>query len=129
MSEPESRPPLSGGQLEVMNVVWDRGEVTVADVWRELSGRRALARNTILTTVTRLEEKGWLCRVGGGHAFRYKAAAPREATLGALVRRLVETTFGGSAENLVHALLHGRGVSGAEAEKIRAMIDRAEGKP
>ena len=63
-----------------------------------------------------------------GHAFRYRAAVPREATLGKVVRRLVDTAFGGSAEGLVMALLHDRGVSKEEARRIKKMIDRAEDK-
>lgn len=129
MDEPvRPLPPLSPAQMEVMNVVWDRGEVTVADVWKALSARRKVARNTVLTMITRLEERGWLRRDDRGHAYRYRAAAPREATLGSVVRRLVDTAFGGSAEGLVLALLHGRGVSKEEAKRIRAMIARAEGK-
>src|SRR3954470_19023422 len=121
-------PPLSEAQLEIMNVVWDRGEVTVADVWKALTTRRKVARNTVLTMITRLEEKGWLCRDDAGHAFRYRAAVPREATLGTMIRRLVDTAFGGSAEGLVMALLHGRGVSKEEAARIRAMIRNAGGR-
>jgi BlaI family penicillinase repressor len=126
--EPEPLPPLSEAQIEIMNVVWDRGEVTVADVWKALSARRKVARNTVLTMISRLEEKGWLLRDDAGHAFRYRAASPREATLGTMIRRLVDTAFGGSAEGLVMALLHGRGVSKEEAARIRAMIERAGGK-
>ena len=126
MARSEAVAPLSEAQIEIMNVVWDRGEVTVADVWKALAARRKVARNTVLTMITRLEEKGWLCRDDGGHAFRYRAAVPREATLRSVVRRLVDTAFGGSAEGMVMALLHGRGVSKEEAERIRAMIDRAE---
>lgn len=126
MSEAEARPPLSEAQLEIMNIVWDQGEATVAEVWKALGARRKVARNTVLTMLTRLEEKGWLCRDEEGHAFRYKAAVPREATLGTMIRRLVDTAFGGSAEGLVMALLHDRGISQEEARKIRAMIDRAE---
>ncbi len=128
MPDPEPLPPLSEGQLEVMNVVWDRGEATVADVWRSLAGRRKVARNTVLTTIQRLEEKGWLVRDAGGHAHRYRAAVPRDATLITMIRRLVDTAFAGSAEGLILALLDGRGVSKDEAERIRAMIDRAEGR-
>ena len=127
MPDPAPLPPLSEAQMEIMNVVWDRGEATVADVWKALSARRKVARNTVLTMITRLEEKGWLSRDAEGHAFRYRAAVPREATLGTMVRRLVDTAFGGSAEGLVMALLHGRGVSKEEARRIRKMIDRAEG--
>jgi BlaI family transcriptional regulator, penicillinase repressor len=128
MSEVEPLPPLSDAQMEIMNAVWDRGEATVADVWKSLGARRKVARSTVLTMLARLQEKGWLCCDEEGHAFRYRATVPREATLGRMVRRLVDTTFGGSAEGLVMALLHGRGVSKEEARRIKKMIDRAEGK-
>src|SRR5436305_1749492 len=126
--EDERQAPLSEAQLEIMNIVWARGEVTVADVWKALAGRRKVARNTIQTLMARLEEKGWLLCRDEGHAFRYRAAEPRGATLGAMVRKLVDTAFEGSAEGLVLALLDGRGVSKDEAKRIRAMIDRAEGR-
>ena len=129
MPDPAPLPPLSEAQMEIMNVVWDRGEATVADVWRVLAARRKVARSTVLTVITRLEEKGWLTCDAEGHAFRYRAAVPREATLGTMVRRLIDTAFRGSAEGLVMALLHGRGVSKDEAREIKEMIDRAERGP
>lgn len=128
MSGNEPLPSLSEAQMEIMNVVWDRGEATVADVWRALGSRRPVARSTVVTMLARLQEKGWLCCDEAGHAFRYKATVPREATLGQVVRRLVDTAFGGSAEGLVMALLHDRGVSREEARRIKEMIDRAEGR-
>jgi BlaI family transcriptional regulator, penicillinase repressor len=128
MPGPKPLPPLSEAQLDIMGAVWDRGEATVADVWKAVAARRKVARSTVLTMITRLVEKGWLCCDEEGHAFRYRAAVPREAALGTVVRRLVDTAFGGSAEGLVMALLHGRGVSKEEARRIKKMIDRAEDK-
>ncbi len=128
MDGPDPLPPLSQAQLEIMNVVWERGDVTVADVWKALSDHRKVARNTILTMLARLEEKGWLRRDAQGHAHRYRAAVPREATMGTMIKNLVETAFGGSAEGLMMALLQGRGVSKEEAARIRLMIDQAEGR-
>ncbi len=125
-AQPADRTPLSEAQLEIMNLVWDHGEVTVADVWKALTMRRRVARNTIQTMIARLEEKGWLHCQSEGHAFRYRAAVPREAVQGMMVRRLLDSAFGGSAEGLVLALLEGRGISGAEAERVRAMIQQAE---
>jgi BlaI family transcriptional regulator, penicillinase repressor len=127
MTEPTSdRSPLSEAQLEIMNLVWDRGEVTVAEVWKALSARRKVARNTVQTMMVRLEEKGWLHSLTEEHAFRYRAAVPREAVQGMMVRRLLDSAFGGSAEGLVMALLDGRGISRAEAQRIRALIQDAE---
>ena len=86
MSELEPLPPLSEAQMEIMNVVWNRGKATVADVWKALGSQRKVARSTVVTMLTRLQEKGWLCCDEEGHAFRYRAAVPREATLGEVVQ-------------------------------------------
>jgi BlaI family transcriptional regulator, penicillinase repressor len=120
----DDRVPLSEAQLEIMNLVWDLGEVTVADIWKALAKRRKLARNTVQTMMVRLEEKGWLTSQTEEHAFRYRAAVPREAVQGMMVRRLLDSAFGGSAEGL--ALLEGRGISRAEAQRVRDLIQRAE---
>src|SRR5437762_340785 len=117
--KPEPLPALSEAQLEIMQLVWERGEVTVTDVWSVLAQRRGVARNTILTLMDRLERKGWLTRRAQGQTHVYAAAAPREATLGRVVQRLVDAAFAGSAEGLILALLQGRGVSPDEARRIR----------
>ena len=120
---------LSEAQMEIMTVIWDRsGGTTVADVWKALSAKRRVARNTVQTMLVRLEDKGWLTHHEAGAGFRYVAARPRKVTLRRIVAKLVETAFAGSAESLVMALLQGRGVSKEEADRIRAMIDERERK-
>ncbi len=126
MDDAPDRPALSEAQIEIMNVVWDRGEVTVAEVWKALGSRRRLARNTVLTMMVRLQERGWLHCESGEHAFRYRAAVPREAVQGMMVRRLLDSAFNGSAEGLVMALLDGRGLTDDQARRIRDLIGRAE---
>ena len=127
MAHEGGSPPLAEVQLEIMNVVWDRGEATVAEVWAAVSMRRRVARNTIQTTMARLDEKGWLRHRVDGPLFRYSAARPRRAAMGAMVGRLVETAFSGSAEELVLALVEGRGLTKEEAARIRAIIAKAGG--
>ena len=126
MAKSSQPPPLSGAQMEIMNVVWERGEVTVADVWKALVERRKVARNTVQTMLTRLEEKGWLRHRVEGPGFVYRAAVPRQATMKRLVRQLVDSAFSGSVDGLVMTLLEGRRLSKDEAERIRAMIRQAE---
>ena len=79
MAEAVPLPPLSEAELGIMNAIWDRGEATVAEVWGSLRERRGVARNTILTQMDRLVEKGWLIRDSGSHAHRDRAAVLREA--------------------------------------------------
>jgi predicted transcriptional regulator len=119
-------PPLSEGQLEIMNVTWDRGEVTVGEVWKALAQRRAVSRNTVSTMISRLEEKGWLRHRVNGGTHLYSAAHSREKVLPRIVHRLVNAAFQGSAEGLVLALLEGGRLSAEEVERIRAMLNKAE---
>lgn len=114
----------SDAQWEVLNCVWDRGEATVSEIWGDVSQRRPVARNTVLTLVSRLEEKGWLRRRSEGSALRYRAVVPRSIGLRRLARRLVDTAFRGSAEGLIMTLLEGGDLSPAEAERIRAMLEK-----
>jgi len=130
MAKSKLPPSLSETQFEIMNVVWDRGEATVGHIWRTLSAQRSVARNTIQTMIVRLEEKGWLRHRSEGNAFVYSATVPRQTTLRHMVRQLVDTAFAGSAEGLVMTLLEDRGLSPAEAERIRRMLAQAKaGKP
>jgi len=129
MTSESSLPALSEAQLEIMQIVWERGGATVGEVWKELDARRTLARNTVLTLMDRLVQKGWLSRKPQGQAFQYRATVPRERALGGVVRRLVDTAFGGSAEGLVMTLIDSGGLSADEAARIRKLIDAARRKP
>ncbi len=116
---------LSEAQMEIMQVVWEHGETTVALVLKELRQRRQLSRNTVQTMLSRLDKKGWLDHRQDGNTFYYCAAVPRDQALRDVTGRLVDTAFAGSPEGLVMALLGGRGLSKKEAERIQEMIDEA----
>lgn len=118
-------PTLSDVQLEIVQIVWDRGEVTVTDAWTQLCEKRPVSRNTVVTMMTRLAKKGWLRSRRQANTFYYSAAIARDTTQKQILRRVVRTVFGGSAEGLVLALLSDHSVSPAEARRIKAMLDAA----
>ncbi|MDB5387018.1 MAG: blaI 1 [Planctomycetaceae bacterium] len=124
----ENRPANSSLQWEIMQIVWDRGEVTVGEVLELISAKRSIARNTVQTTMVRLEEKGWLKHRPVANAFRYSAAIERQASLGGMVRELIDNAFEGSVEGLVMTLLEERPLSKVEAERIRQLIDESAKK-
>jgi len=123
MAKKKKRPALSDAQLEVMSVVWELGEVSVADVWRALSKRRKIARNTVQTTLVRLEEKGYLQHTVVGNAFRYTATVERQNTVRGLLRSLLNGAFQGSTEGLLMALLEESPPSDEELKRIRKSLD------
>ncbi len=118
-------PELTPAQGEIMEIIWDCGEVSASEVRRILSRTRKVARNTVRTLLERMEEKGWIRHREEGRTFLYAAAQPREATIGRKVQEVVETVCGGSAEALVTALLDYRGLNAGELMRIRQMLAQA----
>jgi predicted transcriptional regulator len=126
MTNPDSLPPLSDVQLEIMDIVWKHAEVTLGEVWKALSEHRSVTRSTIQTQLTRLVEKGWLQARPDGKVFHYRATCPRTPALQNILQRLANAAFRGSTEGVVLTLLEGKTLDKEEADRIRAMIDRAE---
>jgi len=122
-----SLPPLSEAQLEIMNVIWQQGETTVGEVWDDLKRQRRIARNTVQTTIARLDDKGWLKHRTVGNKYLYQAVYPREVTQQRMVGRFLDTVFEGSAEGLLLALLEQQPLSDQEAARIRDILDSASG--
>ena len=118
-------PELTPAQGEIMEIIWERGEVSASEVRRVLARTRKVARNTVRTLLERMEEKGWITHREDGRTFLYSAAQPRQVTIGQKVQQVVETVCGGSAEALVTALLDYRGLNPQELERIRQMLARA----
>ncbi len=117
--------PLSPAQQELMDILWERGELSASEVGTILRPKRRLARNTVRTLLLRMEEKGWLTHREVGRTHRYSPAVPREATIGKKVIELIDTLCGGSPEALMSALLDHRGLTDAEAGRIRTLLDAA----
>ena len=62
-------------ELDVMNVLWEEGPATVAQVQAQLAD--ALAYTTVLTILRTLEEKGHVGHEEAGRAYRYHARVGR----------------------------------------------------
>jgi predicted transcriptional regulator len=126
MAEPRGElPELTPAQGEIMEIIWDRGEVSASEVRRVLARTRKVSRNTVRTLLERMEEKSWINHREEGRTFLYAAARPRAATIGQKVQEIVETVCGGSAEALVTALLDYRGLDAGELMRIRRMLAQA----
>jgi len=126
MESKEPLPPLSRAQAEIMDVMWELGEATLARVCASLAKRRELARSTVQTQLTRLVEKGWLLHRIEGKTFFYRPSVPRKAGQSEVVQGLVDAIFGGSTEGMLLSLLDGRKLSRQQADRIRAIIEQSQ---
>lgn len=77
-SDTQLRQYLGSLELRIMRAVWDMGPSTVNDVLDRLNRRRRkkLVYNTVMSTMGRLHDKGYLDRHREGKAYVYEADGP-----------------------------------------------------
>lgn len=109
-----------------MRVVWQRGEVTVRDVYEALRARRQLAYTTVLTMMKVLEQKGHLRKQARDRAHVYRPARSEAAVMRSMVREFVQRVFGGSARPLLVHLIEDRKLTRPELEELARMVAQEE---
>lgn len=112
-------------ELELMQIIWRLGPVTVSAVQAELV--RPLAYTTVQTMLNILERKGKLRRELRGRAYIYAARVTEAKALGQGVRDLIDRMFGGSSEELVMSLLKNGDIDAASlADLTRRFNDESK---
>ena len=87
---------------------------------------RALAYNSVLTTVRILEKKGYVEHVKDGRAHVYQALLGRKQASQSEIRHLIGRFFGDSHEELVLNILEDRGLDSNELDRLRDMLREAK---
>lgn len=108
-------------ELDVMQVLWERGGSTVAEVQTSLADE--LAYTTVLTILRTLEEKGHVSHEEEGRAYRYHALVDRDSAGASAVRRLVRKLFAGQPEALLTHLVSERELTAEQLERMRSLLD------
>jgi BlaI family transcriptional regulator, penicillinase repressor len=116
--------PLTPLELEIMNVLWDHGPATVAEVQPRLAGN--LAYTTVMTMLSVLLRKKKVKRIQEGRAFRYRPAVTRQRATGSAIDDLVKRMFGGSTEALLMTLVETRGIDSRDLERLSKIVADAE---
>ena len=98
---------LHEAQMEVMEVIWDKGGRAMFGVLgEELAARgKSWKPNTILTLLSRLAENGMLTVRKQGRLNEYVSLVSREEYRQTQARLLVDRVFGGDTKHLISALV------------------------
>ena len=129
-AEKKDRPELSRLETEIMNVIWDLGECSSAEVTAEFTRKRDLAPTTIRTVLANLRKKGYLEPVPTiERGFRLRATVNRDSVAKRTLKNLVASLFGGSPRQAIAYLLKQEDINGSDLAEIRRMLDeKREGK-
>jgi predicted transcriptional regulator len=125
---PKRPPTIPDSELDVIKVLWDRGQGTVREILEALrAAGREWSYATVATLLDRLETKGMVTSDRSELAFVYRPAVSaqdvRQKRLGSLVDKLYE----GEPGLLVLHLLKSHKLDPAHAKEIRAILDDMTG--
>ena len=123
-----ARPPakeLTERELEIMQVFWRNGALSVADVKDDLaqSGLQR-AYTTVATLVRILADKGFVEQINDQRPFIYRPAKSYEEVSGKLLTDLVDRVFQGSREQLLVRLVGQKKLSAKERAALEQILHR-----
>ncbi len=114
---------LGPAELEVLKALWEEGRCTVRQVLGHLHERgRRVAYTTVLTFLTRLEQKGFVASDKRGLAYVYRATVTRERVTRSRVRELVQQLYDGAAAPMVLQLIRSQKFSTDEIAELQKLI-------
>jgi len=118
-------PRLTRYELELMDVLWRRGEGTVQEVCDELE--RPLAYTTVMTTLALLHsKKKVLKRVKRGRAHVYRPTVSRDEVSHAVIRDLQDVLFADRLPTLMLGLLEDGKFSPNDVKALKTALRKVE---
>ncbi len=113
---------ISDSELELMRIVWARGGTALyAHIMEDLEqAGRTWQKNTVITLLSRLVEKGLLRTSKLGRRNQYMALATEADYQAAQAQTLLDKLYEGSAKGLVSTLIERELLSAADYEELRS---------
>lgn len=109
-------------ELEVLQVIWRRGPLTVRQVMTALNDQRPRAYTSVMSLMSVMTDKGLLSRRPMGRAYVYSARAVRDRTRSRMLKSLLRQAFDGSAGALVTRVLQDAKPSREELDEIHRIV-------
>lgn len=115
-------------ELEILQVIWKKGECTVRDVHEELVKNKDAGYTTTLKLMQIMHDKGLVERNTDSKTHIYKAIITREQAQSTALDKILDTVFKGSTADLVIQALGQHRASKDEIDAIKNYLQQFEPK-
>ncbi len=116
-------------QLEILKVLWQRDEASVAQVHEQLPNGADLAHTTVATMLRKMEARGLASHRTDGRTFVYRAAVAEDQVSQGMAEHVFDRIFEGRLADLVSHLLTAREVSPDELARLEHIIAQRKRQP
>lgn len=110
-------------ELEILQVLWNKGTASVREVHEELSKVKEAGYTTTLKLMQIMHEKGLVKRDASVKTHIYQPAVSREKTQRHLLGKMIDNLFGGSPTQLVMQALGDHKATPGELDEIQKLLD------
>lgn len=118
---------LGEAELEIMQVIWkNKTPVTSNYILKELQGQRKWQLSTLMTSLTRLSNKGFLScdRSTGSNLYTF-VISENEYKAGAS-RHFLEKLYNNSIQNMIATLYSDKAIKHSDVAELRKFLDEIE---
>ena len=115
---------LSRRERQIMDIVYQRGHVSVADVLEDLPDQPSYS--TVRALLRILEEKGYLTHKKDGKRYIYHPTQPRHQAGRSALKQIFQTFFDKSIEKTVMTLISDADLSDEELDRLSQRIEQAK---
>ena len=120
-------PKLGDAELTIMQAIWQaQHPVTAGYIRDQIKEERPWALSTLMTTLTRLCDKGFVVCDKSGRNNAYSAKVQQEQYRASESRSFLEKLYNSSVSSLVTTLYSNRVIGKEELDELRRLIDEIE---
>jgi predicted transcriptional regulator len=116
-------------ELEILKILWERGEASVRQVYEQMSRSAPIVQNTVQAFLRTMEEKRLVRHRLSGRTFIYSAVPRQSQTQQRLVSRLLHRVFDGAVDQLVQSAFALRPPTAEELARLEELIVEARKRP
>ncbi len=109
-------------QTAVMEILWRESPLAVTDVEQRLQKNRRIAHTTVLTTLDRMHQKGFLLREKQGKAFVYSPRYSKEEFERGVAQEVLSALLSQFAEPALSAFVELVGEDGEKLDQLEELI-------
>lgn len=115
---------LPDTELELMMIIWNTEEpISRIEIERKMDSSKEVVPSTILSYLSRLEEKGFVSREKRGKMNYYSALVEKEPYLKETGKSVLSRMFGGSLANFAASLYDGEELSDEDITELQEFIN------
>lgn len=118
---------LGEAELEIMQVIWN-SETAVSSnyILKELHGRRKWQLSTLMTSLSRLTDKGFVSCDRSTGSNLYSWVIPENEYKTGASKSFLKKMYNNSLQNMIASLYSSKAIKSSDVEELRDFLDKLE---